>query len=150
MTERATWRMRNNVWKPDEDELLTNLALYYIRNGLKQLDAFDEASAHLGRTSASCAFRWNGHLRKVHAELLEQAKQERQKCRPHMRNPYGLSAETIEMDGNAYSLGFFLQGIQLFAKQYEQMATEHRTMLETNKTLLNTIQLLQEERKDEQ
>lgn len=70
-------KKRQDSWANNEDVLLAEIVLRYIRNGKTQLEAFKEAGAKLSRTAAACGFRWNATLRKQYVEGIEIAKQNR-------------------------------------------------------------------------
>src|SRR5690625_310927 len=59
---------RQDAWTKDEDTLLAEVVLRYIREGRTQLEAFKEVAKRLSRTSAACGFRWNATIRKQYAE----------------------------------------------------------------------------------
>lgn len=67
---------RQDVWKADEDELLVDTILRFIRDKKTQTEALEVVSKKLGRTTAACGFRWNSVLRKKYKEEIEQAKME--------------------------------------------------------------------------
>lgn len=69
--------IRQDAWTSDEDELLAELVLSYIKAGSTQLKAFEEAGVQLKRTPAACGFRWNSFVRKQFREGIEIAKRER-------------------------------------------------------------------------
>ncbi|MFD1168454.1 RsfA family transcriptional regulator [Oceanobacillus caeni] len=68
---------RQDAWTNDEDIILAETVLRYIREGKTQLEAFKEVSSQLSRTPAACGFRWNATIRKHYQEAIEQAKEER-------------------------------------------------------------------------
>ncbi|TQS75664.1 RsfA family transcriptional regulator [Ornithinibacillus gellani] len=68
---------RQDAWTGDEDLLLAETVLQYIRIGKTQLEAFKEVAKKLSRTSAACGFRWNATLRKNYHDAILQAKQQR-------------------------------------------------------------------------
>lgn len=75
---------RQDAWTDDEDIILAETVLRYIREGKTQLEAFKEVAEQLSRTSAACGFRWNATIRKKHHHAIEQAKEERkQRNRNH-------------------------------------------------------------------
>lgn len=67
-------KRRQDYWTSDEDQLLTETVLQYIREGKTQLEAFKIVGEKLSRTSAACGFRWNKTLRHQHAEEIALAK----------------------------------------------------------------------------
>ncbi|WP_217585694.1 RsfA family transcriptional regulator [Lentibacillus saliphilus] len=68
---------RQDAWSRDEDMILAETVLRYIREGKTQLEAFKEVAKQLSRTSAACGFRWNATIRKHYEEAIQQAKQDR-------------------------------------------------------------------------
>ncbi|KGX93274.1 hypothetical protein N781_12765 [Pontibacillus halophilus JSM 076056 = DSM 19796] len=68
---------RQDAWTDDEDVLLAETVLTYIRNGTTQLEAFEEVARKLSRTSAACGFRWNATVRKQYKKAISEAKQTR-------------------------------------------------------------------------
>lgn len=68
---------RQDAWTKDEDTLLAEIVLRYIREGRTQLEAFKEVAKRLSRTSAACGFRWNATIRKQYAEAIQFAKETR-------------------------------------------------------------------------
>lgn len=69
--------IRRDAWKKEEDVLLAETVLRYIRNGKTQLDAFKFIGENLSRTSAACGFRWNAAIRKKYVEAVQHAKMSR-------------------------------------------------------------------------
>ncbi|MRG85506.1 RsfA family transcriptional regulator [Salinibacillus xinjiangensis] len=68
---------RQDAWTEDEDILLAETVLRYIREGKTQLEAFEEVAKQLSRTSAACGFRWNATVRKQYDKAIQLAKEER-------------------------------------------------------------------------
>lgn len=68
---------RQDAWTADEDLLLAEVILRYIREGGTQLQAFEEVGRQLSRTSAACGFRWNSYVRKQYKSGIEHAKRQR-------------------------------------------------------------------------
>lgn len=68
------YKTRRDSWQEDEDRLLTNTVLAYIKEGESQLKAFKKVSEVLGRTAAGVGFRWNGTLRKHYEDDIAEAK----------------------------------------------------------------------------
>ncbi|RDW17936.1 RsfA family transcriptional regulator [Oceanobacillus chungangensis] len=68
---------RQDAWTKDEDILLAETVLRYIREGKTQLEAFKEVAEGLSRTSAACGFRWNATIRKQYQDAIQLAKEER-------------------------------------------------------------------------
>ncbi|MUK89542.1 RsfA family transcriptional regulator [Ornithinibacillus sp. L9] len=70
---------RQDAWTEDEDVILAETVLRYIREGKTQLEAFKEVAKQLSRTSAACGFRWNATIRKQYQEAIQQAKEDRKR-----------------------------------------------------------------------
>jgi len=70
-------KTRQDAWSHEEDVLLAETVLQYIREGKTQLAAFEVVGRQLHRTAAACGFRWNAEVRKRHLEAIEQAKKQR-------------------------------------------------------------------------
>ncbi|SHF49224.1 RsfA family transcriptional regulator [Ornithinibacillus halophilus] len=68
---------RQDAWTDDEDIILAETVLRYIREGKTQLEAFKDVAKQLSRTSAACGFRWNASIRKKYQDAIQQAKEER-------------------------------------------------------------------------
>lgn len=75
-------RTRQDAWSSDEDVILADTVLRYIREGKTQLEAFKDVANQLSRTSAACGFRWNATIRKNYQDIVNVAKEER-KNRTH-------------------------------------------------------------------
>ena len=70
-------KVRQDAWSHDDDLLLAETVLRYIRQGGTQLAAFDEVGDKLNRTSAACGFRWNAEVRQRYEEAIALAKKQR-------------------------------------------------------------------------
>ena len=66
---------RQDAWSKDEDIMLAETVLRYIREGKTQLEAFKEVAKELSRTSAACGFRWNATIRKQYHNAIQFAKE---------------------------------------------------------------------------
>ncbi|SDJ74449.1 RsfA family transcriptional regulator [Sediminibacillus albus] len=71
---------RQDAWSQDEDVLLAETVLRYIREGKTQLEAFKEVANRLSRTPAACGFRWNASIRKQYQQAIQLAKKERKQA----------------------------------------------------------------------
>lgn len=69
--------IRQDAWTEEEDIILAETVISYIREGKTQLEAFKEIALRLQRTSAACGFRWNATIRKQYLEAIDTAKLER-------------------------------------------------------------------------
>ncbi|WP_031408074.1 RsfA family transcriptional regulator [Geobacillus vulcani] len=70
-------KTRQDAWSHEEDVLLAETVLQYIREGKTQLAAFEVVGRQLHRTAAACGFRWNAEVRKRYLEAIKQAKKQR-------------------------------------------------------------------------
>ena len=61
---------RKDGWLAEEDELLTNTIIEYIKEGKTRKSAIIEASKKLKRSEQACRFRWNSVLRKKYKDKL--------------------------------------------------------------------------------
>lgn len=73
--------IRQDAWSQDEDLMLAEVVLRYIREGGTQLQAFEEVGRRLSRTSAACGFRWNSYVRKQYKSGIELAKKQRKELK---------------------------------------------------------------------
>ncbi|GGB45066.1 RsfA family transcriptional regulator [Virgibacillus dakarensis] len=71
---------RQDAWTKDEDVILAETVIRYIREGQTQLEAFKDVAAQLSRTSAACGFRWNATIRKNYQDAIQRAKEERKQA----------------------------------------------------------------------
>ncbi|WP_052302415.1 hypothetical protein [Bacillus sp. SG-1] len=55
---------KRKKWTVEEEKIVTDTVLKFLRDGKAQKEAFDEAAQTIGRTSAACSFRWNNKLKK--------------------------------------------------------------------------------------
>ncbi|CDQ40219.1 RsfA family transcriptional regulator [Virgibacillus salexigens] len=91
---------RQDAWTKDEDILLADTVLRYIRDGKTQLEAFKEVANKLSRTAAACGFRWNASIRKQYQDAIQTAKEERKQGNRKdiwsFSEPHDHERETIE------------------------------------------------------
>ncbi|PYY28292.1 RsfA family transcriptional regulator [Paenibacillus illinoisensis] len=65
---------RKDNWSIEDDTLLADTILNYIRNGKTQLQAFENVGHILKRTPAACGFRWNSTVRHKFNQEIADAK----------------------------------------------------------------------------
>ncbi len=70
-------KVRQDAWSHEDDLLLAETVLRYIREGGTQLAAFEEVGDRLNRTSAACGFRWNAEVRRNYDQAISIAKRQR-------------------------------------------------------------------------
>lgn len=68
---------RQDAWTKDEDIILADTVIHYIKEGKTQLEAFRDVAEQLSRTFSACGFRWNATLRKSYQSGIQHAKEER-------------------------------------------------------------------------
>ncbi len=122
---------RQDAWTSDEDILLAETVLRYIREGKTQLEAFKEVGGKLSRTSAACGFRWNATLRKQYEEAIQLAKQNRKKI--SYQSHQKLDASQTEQP-NIHEV---IQTLERLQKYYQEIdhQEELRKLVEENKQL---------------
>lgn len=87
---------RQDAWSQDEDLLLAEVVLRYIREGGTQLQAFEEIGKRLSRTAAACGFRWNSYVRKQYKSGIELAKKQRKEIKKQSPLPeYVRTTESV-------------------------------------------------------
>ncbi|ASN05863.1 RsfA family transcriptional regulator [Virgibacillus necropolis] len=99
-------RTRQDAWSSDEDVILADTVLRYIREGKTQLEAFKDVANQLSRTSAACGFRWNATIRRNYQDIVNVAKEER-KNRTHS-NARGLKENTVESNQDTIETAILL------------------------------------------
>ncbi|EZP76274.1 RsfA family transcription factor [Parageobacillus genomosp. 1] len=88
-------KTRQDAWSHEEDVVLAETVLRYIREGGTQLAAFEEVGNRLNRTAAACGFRWNAEVRKRYVEAIELAKKERKERKRALEMAKKLQKENI-------------------------------------------------------
>ncbi len=85
---------RQDAWNDEEDLLLAETVLRYIREGGTQLKAFEEVGRKLSRTGAACGFRWNSFVRKQYQQGIDLAKIQRKESKKQKK-------KTVQQPGAA-------------------------------------------------
>ncbi|MFC4404678.1 RsfA family transcriptional regulator [Gracilibacillus xinjiangensis] len=127
---------RQDAWTKDEDVILAETVLLYIREGKTQLEAFKEAGNKLSRTSAACGFRWNATLRKHYEEAIQIAKSNRKKV-----NPYTNVKVIQELDHPNFTE--VIQSLEKISQYYQTIdqAKRWKELEEENRELTDQLQL---------
>ncbi|SER96709.1 transcription factor, RsfA family [Gracilibacillus ureilyticus] len=127
---------RQDAWTKDEDVILAETVLHYIREGKTQLEAFKEAGNKLSRTSAACGFRWNATLRKHYEQAIQSAKNNRKKV-----NPYTDAEAVQEMDQPNFTQ--VIQSLEKISQYYQTIdqAKKCKELEEENRQLIDKLQL---------
>ncbi|KAA0549291.1 RsfA family transcriptional regulator [Bacillus sp. BGMRC 2118] len=79
-------KVRSDAWTHEDDLLLAETVLRYIREGGTQLQAFEEVGDKLNRTSAACGFRWNAEIRRQYEQAIQIAKKQRKERKRALAN----------------------------------------------------------------
>lgn len=132
---------RQDAWTPDDDLLLAEVTLRYIREGETQLRAFEEVAEKLGRTAAACGFRWNSTVRENYEAAIAMAKAHRQKNKLKRKNrkrlekkaPVESLQQAVEHQTNEFAID--MDAVIQFLQQQQQLYLE----------ALNKNQLLEEQ-----
>ncbi len=134
--------VRQDAWTKEEDELLANVVLQYIREGGTQLEAFAEVGRRLSRTAAACGFRWNSCVRKQYKEEIEQAKQERKMRKKE--TPSTKESEGQAKVETAVKSHLSWAEVLAFLQAEEQKARDARRTADENRALKNDMEQLQQ------
>jgi RsfA family transcription factor len=59
-----TAAVKSKKWTQEEEKILTNTVLQFLKDGRTQKEAFEEAAQSIVRTEGACSFRWNNKLKK--------------------------------------------------------------------------------------
>lgn len=71
----------SDIWSHDEDLILAEAVLRYIREGISVIDAFDEVGKKLNRSAATCGYRWNSVVRHSYRNAIQTAREEKYRLR---------------------------------------------------------------------
>ncbi|MFC4023252.1 RsfA family transcriptional regulator [Oceanobacillus longus] len=123
---------RQDAWTQDEDIILAETVLRFIREGRTQLEAFKEVADQLSRTSAACGFRWNATIRKQYQHAIQSAKEERKS---------GIKKEVIISDHKEPKEKYTLDSaIQLLEKMKSQIPNEKNVVDIANEEKLKYLE----------
>lgn len=130
--------VRQDAWKQDEDLLLAEVVLRYIREGGAQLAALRKQGC-LSRTPASCGFRWNSYVRKQYKEAIELAKRQRKEKKKEvgMSKYQPLNDHLTELKGDFVSLSFSEIEV-IISDQLPNSAFKYRAWWTNNKAHVQT------------
>jgi len=156
-------KKRYDAWTPEDDLILAETVLRYIREGNTQLAAFEEVGDKLNRTAAACGFRWNAEVRKRYTEAIELAKKQRREhkkaqesekketgvesmsteeklpSRKSLQCSFSLIPETIDQCIS------FLQAFKYSYEQSSALITENARLKKENEKLRSKGRELEEE-----
>lgn len=141
--------VRQDAWTQDEDLLLAEVVLRYIREGGTQLQAFEEVGRRLSRTAAACGFRWNSYVRKQYKEAIELAKKQRKEKKKEweqLDQKEGSIPEEKTAKLTWQDIIAFLQSYQQSSSQYQHVVDENRALKRDMEQLQQMITKLQMEK----
>lgn len=127
-------KYRQDAWTEEEDALLANIVLTYIRNGKTQLDAFKRAGEALSRTAAACGFRWNATIRKKKEKEIEEAKAARKKEQARsVKTIYESEKDALEsaistLERMKQKVATYERELPEKTKSYEQLVAENERL----------------------
>ncbi|WP_096154742.1 RsfA family transcriptional regulator [Bacillus sp. FJAT-45066] len=148
--------IRQDAWSQDEDLLLAEVVLRYIREGGTQLAAFEEVGKKLSRTSAACGFRWNSFVRKQYKSGIELAKKQRKESKKGVTP--NVSYETNEVQSvlteeqtdtlSISNIITFLGQLEEMEASYVKLQTENQYLKQKIIKLENDINFLTEKKRE--
>jgi prespore-specific regulator len=143
--------VRQDAWTHDEDLLLAEVVLRYIREGGTQLQAFEEVGRRLSRTAAACGFRWNSYVRKQYKEAIEVAKKQRKEKKKEiaqLNEPKEMIAteERVTKQLTWQDIIAFLQTYQQSSLHYQHVVDENRALKKEMEQLQQVITKLRAEK----
>lgn len=107
-------KTRQDAWTHEEDILLAETVLRYIREGGTQLAAFEEVGDRLNRTAAACGFRWNAEVRKRYVEAIDLAKKQRKERKRALERAKKMQQAENKAQPLSTNLAAFQQGTSAF------------------------------------
>ncbi|WP_067838870.1 hypothetical protein [Amphibacillus sediminis] len=113
---------RQDAWTLEEDQLLADTVLGYIKSGRTQLESFKDVAKQLNRTPAACGFRWNATIRKLHEDAIEQAKKERKK----LNQP---ATQLNQINHDAFTLEQAIQWLEKVKGELIEDGRDKKTLL---------------------
>ncbi|UOF92206.1 hypothetical protein LSG31_08595 [Fodinisporobacter ferrooxydans] len=66
---------RKDSWTPELDQLLLDIVIEGLNEGMTQVACFAKAAERIGKSQSACAFRFNTTIRKQASEAIERAKE---------------------------------------------------------------------------
>ncbi|MDF0726812.1 RsfA family transcriptional regulator [Cytobacillus sp. S13-E01] len=124
-------KVRQDAWSHEDDLLLAETVLRYIREGGTQLAAFDEVGDKLNRTSAACGFRWNAEVRNQYEQAIAIAKKQRKERKRAMENN---NKQNFIQEVGQSNQTFLNTIMNKLTNEQESDPFEHNQYLEDNDT----------------
>lgn len=115
-----TAKLRKDSWTAEDDNLLKDIVIKNIEQGITQRAGFEEASALLGRSKQACAFRWNKYLRPLQFKRetsVDQTQVTEVSNSPSLQNHLQLAMESYEEMQHSYEQ--ITQEYNLLKRDYE-------------------------------
>ncbi|WP_417900643.1 RsfA family transcriptional regulator [Bacillus haimaensis] len=140
--------VRQDAWTQDEDLLLAEVVLRYIRDGGTQLTAFEEVGKKLSRTSAACGFRWNSYVRKQYKSGIELAKKQRKEIKREQaaKIPDPEVTEFNSINEKLYaSDNLTISAVISYLNHLEQLENEYTKLKDENLQLKRKVDKLEGE-----
>jgi prespore-specific regulator len=139
--------VRQDAWTQDEDLLLAEVVLKYIREGGTQLSAFEDVGRKLSRTSAACGFRWNSFVRKQYKQGIELAKKQRKELKKEGAVSKALISDTSTQEDtqSKYEISLTLSDVIQYLRSYEESEEEQGSLMEQNTRLRERVERLEDE-----
>ncbi|MGD6876153.1 hypothetical protein [Bacillus infantis] len=146
-------RARADAWSKEEDTILADTILSYIREGRTQLQAFEDVSRRIGRTASACGFRWNSEIRKQHLDEITLAKRIKYEnsLSPHETNQEQLPPSTQELSIIINSVTRLYEKLNFtdntakrrnLEKKLNNLKSEHEKLLLRRQELVSQIKRL--------
>jgi prespore-specific regulator len=133
--------VRQDAWTQDEDLLLAEVVLRYIREGGTQLQAFEDVGRRLSRTAAACGFRWNSYVRKQYKDAIELAKKQRKEKKKE-------AAASVEQNETAEEIAatkeLTFEEVITFLQRYQQSLNDCQHAIDENRALKKDMEQLQQ------
>lgn len=145
-------KVRHDAWSHEDDLLLAETVLRFIREGSTQTAAFEEVGEKLNRTAAACGFRWNSELRKQYIQAIELAKKRRKEKKRALnqlakeeasQHKQPLNSNTLSKEITLSDCISFLQSMLEENNQFETLHDENLSLKEQNEKLLKENEQLE-------
>jgi prespore-specific regulator len=142
--------IRQDAWTQDEDILLAEVVLRYIREGGTQLSAFEEVGRKLSRTSAACGFRWNSYVRKQYKQGIEVAKKQRKELKKEgsfskLPNREISLSQSQGANNHQHEASLTLSDVIEYLRNYEQTEDVQVSLKEQNERYKEKLSKLEDE-----
>jgi prespore-specific regulator len=147
-------KTRQDAWTHEDDLLLAETVLRYIREGGTQLAAFEEVGDKLNRTAAACGFRWNAEVRKRYVEAIELAKKQRKERKraleraKKLQQPEQNSSQLISSCLLPAPNAITLEQCIAFLQSFNQTDIQSQKLREENNRLKKENEELQQRNKE--